>query len=205
MQQYPKNFKLVTTFAIILGIMGIFAGIGGAIGIITGPKNMADAFTVELPDQKMQDAQREMMAESIAISERYRVPTGLIALGNLAISLCLLLGGIGTAKLKRSARELLKKTFIAGIGFDVIAGTAGAYIAFETTRATQRMTQAMFAGTPGMNDEMAQMMGGVVSATAWLGVAFAVGWMMLKIWFYVWGRNRLVKADVNEMFAQIGV
>jgi hypothetical protein len=205
MNQFPKNFKVVTTFGLILGIFGAFAGISGGLSLVTGADEYTKALSIQQTDPKLQEAQETMMLRVAEIGERYRIPSGLIAIGNMAISVFMIIGAVGTAKLRRNSRRVFVKTLALSIPFDVLAGIAGMIIAYQTTKVTQELMSSAMSTAPGMSNDAAQITSTVMGATIYLTLIYGVVWLGLKIWYYVWARNRLLKPDVDELFAQYGV
>jgi hypothetical protein len=203
--QLPKNFKLVSVFAIVIGAMGIVSGVSSGATVIIGSKSVIDAATFEHADPDVRKIQEEVNAASIALSERWRIPSGLMALSNLVISSLLLAAGIMTNGLKRNGRRLLSKVLLVAIIFDAILLIPTLYLTSQTLEIQQHSSGEMAKAMSGANAEQAGAIASIIfKFSMYLSMAFLVGWVGIKIWYYVWARKRLAKPDIDALFAQYG-
>lgn len=207
---FPKNFKLVTVFAIMIGILGILAGLTGAASVLTGAKTVANAFSIPNPDPQIQEMQERMMSESAALADTMRVPTGIMAVCNLLISSVMLAGGLLTSRVRRDGRKLLLNVLLVSLIYDPLALIPTIYITVKTMAFQSELSKEMVAtisknsSNSGTAEMMETVMGTAMTVSMYMGVAFALGWVGVKIWFYVWARKRLTQPDVTEFFALHG-
>lgn len=207
---FPKNFKLVSVFAIMLAIMGILAGLAGSVTVLTGGKTIADAVSIPNPDPNIQRVQEKMMAESAKLTDSMRVPTGIMAVFNLLISGAMLAGGIWTSRVRRDGKKLLSNVLLVALIYDPLALIPTIYMSIKSIALQSEFSKELMA-TMSQNapnaeagEMMKTVMGTVMTVSMYTGVIFALAWVGAKLWYYAWARKRLAQPDVVEFFARHG-
>lgn len=203
MTPLPKNFKLITSFGLAIGILGVLAGLTAGANVLAGGQRVADVVSMKQRDPKMQEVQDRMMKESVELADRWRVPNGIAGICNLAISSLMIAGALFTSRLRRSGRKLLSRVLLASIIYDPIAAIPALIQAQQTAVLQGRVSEEMMKTIPNV-EKVSGIVSTVTKVSLYMGMMFLVVWIGCKLWYYAWGRKRLAQPDVDELFAQHG-
>jgi hypothetical protein len=158
-----------------------------------------------MPDDFLK-AQTEMQDKMQGVTNRYwgfNVGLGLL---NVAFASCLLAGGIMMLKMNPKARTFLVTVFAAVIVFEIVRAVVTVFMQLDIAAAmSDVMPRMMMAagpkGGPGA-EQGAAFMGTVAKASAFVGMAFSLGWALAKMVFYGVSACYLRRPNIRRLFEQ---
>ncbi|HLA84790.1 MAG TPA: hypothetical protein VJL29_08350 [Thermoguttaceae bacterium] len=194
--------------AIVLGGMGLLSGLSGLAKIAVGP-----TWQIKFRQQpgfgttaEQADVQRDMQKEVRKIADRWLPVTGPLVVVDVLVSICLIVGGIGTLRLRPVGRSTLYGVFLAAIVLEL--AQLGPTIALQhgiASITTDYMSRMMEASAP-KGQEMPREMTTMVSSFTKVGIILAIGFTVLmkaiEVGFYVFGVTYLGRANVRAQFAE---
>ncbi len=186
-----------------LTVTGVLCTLGGIIGTMTGLMALGQLFLAEtlanafsFGEGGMVEAQKEMQQQMQAITNTFFIPSLLSILAMLALSIALLVGGIGLLRDRARARILLRKVFIAAIILELCRAVLQSLVQVRMVPVMESYMKKLSSGGegPGGSDAMAQF----ASIGIIIGIVFWLGWAVIKIGLLIWGRVYLNRPHVVE-------
>jgi hypothetical protein len=200
---YPKSFKFICTAAIVLGVLGLISAIMGGTTVIFGSEKVSQAAALQQATPELQAFQDGLLEETNAITERWKIPNGLVAIYKLFIGAALIFAGVLAQRVTEKGRALLGRVMLAAMILDPIAAIPGAGVRIATSRATKQFIEEMVKNSGGGDEAALQMvMGTAMSASMYGGLFVIALWLIAKLVYFGWGRSRLAAPDVEAFFRE---
>ena len=201
----PPKLKALSIIAIVLGALGLLGAFSGALAFVAGPEKMQSMAATPGQPPEVAEVQQAMNKALIAISNDWKTYNGLIIAATFFVAGALLAGGIMSHRLREQGRQILQITFLVAIPFEVLQGVASVGIGLATREVMREFMPQMMrattpAGSPVPEAAMEGMASGITEMAALVGIAFSVGWILMKISFYGVGSLYLRKPDVRALF-----
>lgn len=186
MKQRPGGLTAVCVVAIMLGSLGILAGLTGAAGMAM--RSRVQAFSEKMqPDADAAQLQRRVSQRTNALWDEHPVRTWSLVAGRLLVATSLVVGGWLAFKLKRAGRKLLLATFAAGVLFELLQIIPSIQVANASYDAMQQAIEARPSENnerpPGINQTLAAFM----KASAIMQIVIVLVLMAAKCSYYVIG------------------
>jgi hypothetical protein len=155
-------------------------------------------------DDSTAEIQQEMNARLMAVTSRYRWLLVPLAVVKIVVDAVLLVGALLAWGLKPRGWSWLHGALIAAIIFEAVQAVPVLMVQRETQAITnEMMTKMMAAQRGGINPPpgMQNFMSGMTSAISIMSMIYALGWLAVKLVFYVFGIRYLRKREVVALFA----
>lgn len=205
----PGGVTAVGVLAIILGCMGAFSAIAGMANSLMGG-SMQQMFTPPQPGvpQQMQQAQEEMNAAIMEVVERYSMVNAALAAVHLGLAAALAWFGIRTVQMSDHGRRMLQFVMLTAIVFEAVRAVPTVALQMEMAPIMeQHMGRMMEAARPPgkqispSEEATLNTIGKMAGAAIWVGLAVALGWVLVKVIFYAMSARYLGLERVREAFA----
>ena len=207
----PSGLTAVCVISIIVGALGVLGALQ-TLGAAAFQGAMQKSFS--MPSQpgmskdfaKVQKAQEEMQREIQAVSHKYLPFTCTAAVVNMAISVCLLVGGIMLMKMNPKVRTFMIAVFAVGIVYVMINSVIVVFVQLDMGAVMARvMPQMMVAAGP--KGEPGAEQGAAFMATAakigiYIGIAITLAWALFNLIFYAVGARYLSRPNIRRLFEQ---
>ena len=188
----PGGVTVTGVLCILGGIMGTLASLLGILQLVVGSQ-FANAMT---PGGAAGGAQQKMMAEMQAVNDKFLIFNGIITVGALVFGCLLLIGGIAIFQKKPWVLTWLRRTFFGLAIFEVFRQILYVFVQLEMMPIMQKFFGQMGQGAPGQQAMMSSMQ----NVMMMIGLAFAIGWALVKIGLFAWGYRYLGKPHVVAYF-----
>lgn len=173
--------KALAVVAIMLGVMGVIGGCCGAVS------NMASGAMLEaqgelLGAQGMPGAeqQRELVAATQELTAKYGPFLVLAQLLNVVASILLIVSGAFTLQ----GNEKVATLVFIGCGANALVDLGLASVTMLQQMETQRVTRGLLVPA-GADPNLGRAMETGMQAGMFLGVCFVVGWLLVKLAYYL--------------------
>src|ERR1700758_1259547 len=113
----PGGLTAVCVLAIVLGCLGLISGLTRLVALVAAPQ-LNEALIKQMPEEQAR-LQSELVAQTNAVTARWKPVLYLLCLAHFVFAGCLLAGAITTLQWKPSGRKLLAATLLAGIAFEL--------------------------------------------------------------------------------------
>lgn len=200
MSQRTGGLTAVCIISIVLGCLGLLAGLGGIVGEAASDQmqGLAKSLSAGAPPE-VKEMQEDLFVETQAIAKRWRPVTWPLLGVKIFVALGLLIGGILALQIRAAGRKLLQVTFLLGIAYEVAYTLANSMLQMEVMQATgkivDRMIESMPAGGPkGGGLEIMRISGMIGIAFTAL---FAIAWGI----FYLVGLLYVGKSNIEALYA----
>lgn len=196
----PTGVTIVATLCILGGTLGVLSGL-----MQVGQQIFQDFATAFVPAGEAGDAQRKWLAEVYAVNTKYFIPNTIIAVAGTAVSVCLVVGGFGLLKPTTWSRNWLRRTLLAAIVVAVLQQIVYWLWQIDLYPIMMRQFEAM--GPQGKEDSFAssESMKQMQFMFIVLGYVVMVGWFLIKLAAYIWGRVYLSRDTVKSYCDQSSV
>ncbi len=182
----PTGLSAVGIVSIVAGSLGLFGGLASIGGLLFGSA-INNAFVQPGP---LEAAQREMMDGLHAVTAQFMIPSLIVGMLVILISIALLVGGIGVLRRKASSKGLLRKALFATAGLELI----GLVLYGLTQSQTMPITEVyMIKVMEQSNPNGAGAMLGPMKIVALIGVVMWAGWSLTKAVLCIIGARYLGK------------
>jgi hypothetical protein len=201
----PGGLTAICVIAIVLGSLGVLGALRTLASVAMQP-----AMEKSLAVQRQQGANEQafkaaeqMQQKANELGKRYRGINGGMALVNLIVSACLLVGGIAVLKMSEKGRMLLLAVLAVAIVFDVVHLCV--YIVQQLQMATvlaESMPEMMKASAPKGQQgaqQAAEMGATVAKGVMYLVIAVQVAFGLAKLIFYGVGARYLCKPRIRTL------
>lgn len=199
----PGALTAIAIIAISLGTLGACGGVFGIGGLlIQGPLEESQRRMLEgsgVPTEQL-EAQRAAQEHMTAVQREWMPFSLTHASLNVIASALLLVAGIMLFRTSRSAPTIFLAAVALNLLVDVGGGVLGILVQQDMQEAMAMMMTS--AAPPGADPQFERMFEGIVRASAWTGVCFAVVWMLAKLGYYVWGVLYLRRPQVRALFGR---
>jgi len=201
----PGGLSAICVMTIVLAALGLLGGcIGLASQVSQARVKEAVAAMHAAGNRPVDKVQQEFNDRIFAITDRYKWATLPLMIAKIAVEIGLLAGAIGSLRLDRRGRAWLQYALVAAIVVESLHAVPVMLIQSETRTATTEMMGKMMATGGGGNappaglQDVAATFGSIVGI---LSIAYAVGWLLAKIIFYVIAIRYLRKPAIVRLFA----
>lgn len=196
----PGGVTLVGVLAIVLGVMGIFGGCGGAAALLLNPL-MQGALQPPPGAPPFQRAQAELNAEIMGVNQNHMIPLSISLVGLTVVAIWLTVGGIQTLRMRPQGRVILLYGFLATILFEVVRSghmlvmqleMLPIYEEFRNRIAREISDRSQLAGL--------QTMLNLMQAAVIFGIVIGIGWVVIKVVVYGLCARYLSKPEIIDKF-----
>jgi len=197
--------QAVCIVAIVLGVLGVLASLFGLAGLVVGPRiqaSMRQSQAFAVPEEQMK-IQLEMQEQIEEVGARWYPVTVPLLLIECIVSVCLIVGGVRSLRLRPTGRMLLVGVLWAAIVLELVQLIPKVAIGYETaTIATNYMSRIMETSAPqgrqppGMGVSL--MTFGKAAMIA--GIVLSVVVKLVETGFYVFGVIYLRRPKVRALF-----
>lgn len=185
----PKWFMFVTICTIVLGAMGVLAGIWAPVNLLISD-SMQDLWSTPGAPAEMRELQAEILAASMP------EVMAVLGLANLATGAWALYAAIQLLRLTPAARQPFRKALLALGLYEVLALVLTAVVQVRVFGAMNKLTSKLMQGGPAPPPEAERMMEAVMGTAMIVSAIFAVLWGGSKIAFAFLSRSYANKPDV---------
>ncbi len=202
----PGGLLAIAIIGIILGSLGGCMGLWGMGSVaLQGPLQESQRRMLERSGDNPQiQAQLAAQDEIYEVTRRW-MPFTLTHQGlNLIASMVLLAASVLLLRWSGVAPAVFLGAVVANVVVDAAGSILGILVQQDTSEVMQRMMAATASGTPGAPPEMERMFEGIMQASSFVGVCFGVGWLLVKLGFYVWGVVYLRRPATRGLFVLRG-
>jgi hypothetical protein len=201
----PGGLVAICMVTILLAALGLLTGCAGLASHASQARLRQAIAKIDAGkgDERKDKVQQEFNDRIFAITDRYRWATLPLLIAKTAVEIGLLAGAILSLQLKRSGRSWLLGALIAAIVVESLYAVPVMLIQNETRKATTEMMGNMMAAGPGGKapppgvQDFAETFGSIVGIFA---IAYAVGWLLAKIVFYMIAIRYLRKLAIVSLF-----
>jgi hypothetical protein len=191
-QARPAGITVTSVLSIVAGLMGGMFSLLTIVNLIFSKQFMATSASGAGENA----AQQEMLTQMQALGDKYLVFNGLIGLATLALAIVLLAGGTGLLMNKRWSRLLLRRTFLAAIILEVVAGGLYMVTQLEMMPIMDKYMGSISSGE-GASDVVAASF---MRIFTFIGMGLWLVWALGKCAMFFWGRRYLNKPTVVSFF-----
>jgi hypothetical protein len=202
-QHAPKRFTLATVWAMVLGGMGVFAGMWAPVNlfIAKNPGSLMGGFAppgTTMPPEFVAMQKRLMEASMPALM-------ATVGLANLATGAAVIWAAYRLMKLEPGARAAYKKCMLALGIYELVALGAGLTVQVRTVNIMQALMEDLFRGGPtpppaAVVDTMKTMM----QFSVIFGLLTTVAWGGVKLYYAFWARSYVDEPEVAVYVDGIG-
>lgn len=195
--------QTICIIAIVLGALGFFAIGIGIVGAV-----MSDAIqkmaTMGMPANSPQAQQQIKLQKDInAVTDKWApVNYALFAVQFVVVG-CLIVGGVKAFRLQPSGHRLLLMAFLIAIAFELMRLIPTISIQMATADIMEEfMADAMKASSGGrpLPPGAAKMTQTIMKGSVFIGIAFVVAWVLLKLGFYGYGTYYLRQPRTRGLY-----
>ncbi|QDT12448.1 hypothetical protein [Planctomycetes bacterium K23_9] len=192
----PTGVTVAGVISLLAGMSGILIGVMVIVQVLFG-QQISDAL---MPAGAQAQAQRDMNAAMAAINAKYIIPHVLSSLGGLAISTCLIIGGIGCLASKSWTPRWMGKTLLALLVYEVLRTIFYVALQFETIPLVQLHMDNIADANSGNGGPPAAMVQSIQKISMIIGFAFWATWFVVKCGIAIWGRRYFGRDYVRDYF-----
>jgi hypothetical protein len=198
----PGGLTAICVIAVILGVLGLIFTCFGMVTLMAGPA-MQSAMTPSFPgeSQEVRELNEEMNEKTQALWRQYFVPNMAFYLVNLAVAICLVVGGVKGLKVKPEGRPLLIGTFCGALIFELLRTPYLLYVQMQAVAIQQeylpKIMEASAQGAP-----VAINADAFVTLMKVVGYAMIVIFMLVKGAFYAVGAGYMTRPGIKSLFEQ---
>lgn len=198
----PGWLVTICVIAIALGGMGFLHGLYGFVDLTLGEQMQAAMRPG--PDnggpEELEELQKEFEDGMREVQQRYFVPLVAFGIARLALTTCLVLGGIWCLNLKPAGRKLLIGAFMAALLFEVGDSILLGKIAGEMIEPMRQLGQAIDEQQPRGANVPAELGRTIIVGIFWaiMGVFYVL--QVAKFTFYLAGLLYLRRTSLDPLF-----
>jgi hypothetical protein len=206
-RQRPGGLTAICVIAIVLGGMGVCAGLMGLASPITTSwmeKAMA-AQHKAARGNPASEAQFEMQKKMQGVTRQYLAYTVGLSVINLLVSGGLCIGAIIGMRTTPRARKFLICVFWAAIGFEIVQMIVQSSMQVDISAVMSESMSRVMAANPqgGPTAAQAAQFGKVfATVTVVLGMAFVVVWGLAQVVYYAVGIRYLGRPAIRQLFEE---
>jgi hypothetical protein len=191
----PGWFITICVIAIALGGTGLMHSLY-AIAALTVGDPMERMLNTGPADEMQEDFQDDVHA----IEDRYYAALMPLALARLAITICLVVGGVGCLGGKPWARNLLLGTMAAGLLFEICDTVVQSFLAVEMSEAFRGLGKMMDEQNPSPPGAPPNLAETVMVGTMWVMMCVYYVCQLGKLIYYLGGLLYLRRPSLNPLF-----
>jgi hypothetical protein len=195
----PGGLTAVCVLAIILGFLALGSAFGTTCGVVMNLLGGVGGMFSSGMGGELEEIQVKMYREVAAFSNQFVVIHVLIILLLVVLGTALLVGGFRSMKLIEAGRRTLVAACSAAILFEIVRC---GWMLFEQMQTMAIMRTNLSRITDSLADGAgpARAMQGIMSVSLYAGVVFAVGWLALKLAYFIFAVIYLRKDSVRRIF-----
>ena len=188
-------------------VTGVLCCLGGALGIIMcivvvvqllAGNAIAEAFT---PPGAAGDAQRAMNDDIAAINASYIIPNVGLTVASVAVSICLVVGGVGIFMTRQWAPNWIRKVLLFTVMAELLRLVLYSMVQFEMYPVMlghmEALAEASSANAP---PQAAEMIKSLQRVGMIVGIVMGAAWFLVKLVLILWGRYYLARPHVMQFF-----
>jgi hypothetical protein len=203
MKRAPGMLQAICIIAIVLGALGSFSVLGGVVGPFVNEAIQKMVAANMRPGSPQAKQQAQQQREIQAVADKW-APVNYALLAVLVVVVgCLIVGGVKAFRLQPSGHRLLLMAFLITIAFELMRLVPTISILVDTFDVMeQSMADSMKANSGGrpIPPAAARMSKTIMKGSIYLGIAFAVGWVLLKVGFYGFGAYYMRKPHIRGLY-----
>ena len=203
MKRAPGMLQAICIIAIVLGALGSFSVLGGVVGPFVNEAIQKMVAANMRPGSPQAKQQAQQQREIQAVADKW-APVNYALLAVLVVVVgCLIVGGVKAFRLQPSGHRLLLMAFLIAIAFELMRLFPTINILIDTFDVMeQSMADSMKANSGGrpIPPAAARMSKTIMKGSIYLGIAFAVGWVLLKVGFYGFGAYYMRKPHIRGLY-----
>jgi hypothetical protein len=204
----PAGLTAITIIGLMLGFLGVCGGSTSLVSL--GAQDSIQQFSREVievssqGDETLYRQQMEMQERTEALSASWKPALLACQTLNLLASFVLVAGCVMVLQWKRSGLRVLAAAVIASLVVDAGTGVVTMLYQLDFLALMEEHTAMMTAGDPALAGAE-RTMRAATAAGATISLLFALGWVVVKLAYYVVSLLYVRKPNVRELFASAPV
>ena len=188
MSEKPMGVMTFSILAIFLGVMGVLGGAVGFLGLLLDQQAPPD------DDPKLAEVNAEFAKRIKALTDETKPLTKIVSGAIMAASA--LLAAAGIAGIQLQGRGFVLTALASNLIVDLFAGYFGIMVQMKSA-AIMKWYFGETARVTNMPAAFATWMG----ISMYAGAFFALGWLILKVVYYVWGLAYFTRKSVRDTYS----
>jgi hypothetical protein len=200
----PGWLTAICVIAIILGVLGVFAMLAGAGGLVFNTmfrEQFANRPQAPGMPQGIADAQQKMQEAMYAVADRYFIADVILLPMHGLVSIFLIVAAARAMTLIPETRKLFQWALIAALIMLVAMSLKGLVQQIEMFGVMDQFIKDMAGNMPGQGGQGKDVFVTAMRVGMIIGAVFGFGWQFILCLFYALSLNYLARPNTAALYA----
>jgi hypothetical protein len=197
----PGGLTAIAIVAVVIGVLGLLSGLMKAVNLAFGAQMQAAFAGFGAPNEEARIAQEEFQSAIMDETARFFIPSTILAVAQLALSVALIYAGIKALQLDPLGRKVLVIAFSLLVVYEVAHLVTFVLLQMGMMPIMQLYMTRIMRASAGPNGGNAEQFGTVFAKFSIIaGIAMQCGWTLVKLLFYSFSIRYLRKSQIVQLF-----